>query len=52
MSTDLYIQVQSVVEISTPEKVSKAQADVKDTEMFFTQRKQSKDVDKVLVSPE
>lgn len=32
--------------------MSEAQADVKGTKLFFTQREQSEDVHKVLVSPE
>lgn len=50
--SDLYIQVESVVEISTPEEMGEAQADVKGTELFLTQREQSEDVYKVLVPPE
>lgn len=48
----LYIQVKSVVEVSTPEEMGEAQADVKGTKLFVTQRKQSEDVHKVLVPPE
>lgn len=50
--SDLHIQVESVVEVSTPEEMSEAQADVKRTELFFTQREQSEDVHKVLIPPE
>lgn len=47
----LYVQVQSVVEVSTPEEVSEAQADVKGAKLFVAQRKQSEDVNEVLVPP-
>lgn len=50
--SDLHIQVESVVEVSTPEEMGEAQADVKGTKLFFTQREQSEDVHKVLVPPE
>lgn len=49
--SDLYIQVESVVEISTPEKMGEAQADVKGT-VFVTQTEQPEDVQEVLVPPE
>lgn len=48
----LHIQVQSVVQVSTPEEVREAQADVKGAQLFVAQRKQSEDVNKVLVPPE
>ena len=50
--SDLYVQVQPVVEVSTPEEVREAQADVKGAKLFVAQRKQSEDVNKVLVPPE
>lgn len=49
---DLNIQVESVVEVSTPEEMGEAQADVEGTELFVAQRKQSEDVHNVLVPPE
>lgn len=49
--SDLHIQVQAVVEVSAPEEVSEAKANVKGTKLLVTQRKQSEDVDNVLVPP-
>lgn len=50
--SNLYIQVQSVVEVSTPEEMCEAQADVKGTELPLTQGQQSEDVRTVLVPPD
>lgn len=47
----LYVQVESVVEISTPEEMGEAQADVEGT-VFVTQTEQPEDVQEVLVPPE
>lgn len=48
----LYVQVEPVVEVSTPEEMSETQADVKRSKLFVTQRKQSEDIHKILVPPE
>ena len=50
--SDLNVQVESIIEVSAPEEVGEAKADVKGTELFLTQREQSEDVHKVLVPPE
>lgn len=47
---NLYIQIESVVEISTPEEMGEAQADVKGA-VFVTQAEQSEDVHKALIPP-
>lgn len=47
---NLYVQIESVVEISTPKEVGEAQADVKGA-VFLTQAEQSEDVQKVLIPP-
>lgn len=47
---NLYFQIKSVVEISTPEEMGEAQADVKGA-VFFTQAEQSEDVHEVLIPP-
>lgn len=47
---NLYVQVESVVEISTPEEMGEAHADVKGA-VLFTQAEQSEDVHKVLIPP-
>lgn len=49
--SDLNIQVKPVVEVSAPEEVGEAQADIKAMKRFVTQRKKSEDVHKVLVPP-
>lgn len=47
---NLHVQIESVVEISTPKEVGEAQADVKGA-VFLTQAEQSEDVQKVLIPP-
>lgn len=47
---NLYVQIESVVEISTPKEVGEAQADVKGA-VFLAQAEQSEDVQKVLIPP-
>lgn len=52
IKTDLYVQVESVVEVSTPEEMGEVQAEVKGPELFVPQREQPENVHKVLVPPE
>lgn len=47
---DLHVQVKPVVEVSTPEKMAEAQADVKRA-VLLAQTEQPEDVNKVLVPP-
>lgn len=47
---DLHVQVKPVVEVSTPEKMAEAQANVK-CAVLLTQTEQPEDVNKVLVPP-
>lgn len=47
---DLHVEVEPVVEVSTPEEMGEAQAEVKRA-VLFTQTEQPEDVHKVLVPP-
>lgn len=47
----LHVQVQPVVEVSAPEEVSEAQADVEGTQLLVPQRQETQDVLVVLVPP-
>lgn len=48
--TDLDVKVEPVVEVSTPEEVGEAQAEVKRA-VLFTQTEQPENVHKILVPP-
>lgn len=48
---DQHIQVQAVVEVSTPKEMIKSKADVKRAQLFFSKRQKLEDVLKVVVPP-